>query len=93
MTTETTAQAGSRPQRKGPFRLTGEGWTYLLVPLIPAAVVLEFMRAGRRGCSWPPRAGRHPDRGVDGRATEELAARSGPGIGGFLTVTFGNARS
>jgi Ca2+:H+ antiporter len=26
-----------------------------------------------------------------GLATEELAARSGPGIGGFLNVTFGNA--
>jgi Ca2+:H+ antiporter len=26
-----------------------------------------------------------------GRATEELAHRSGPGIGGFLNVTFGNA--
>src|SRR4051812_49520983 len=26
-----------------------------------------------------------------GRATEELAARSGPGIGGLLNVTFGNA--
>ena len=26
-----------------------------------------------------------------GRATEELATRSGPGIGGLLNVTFGNA--
>src|SRR4051812_33163446 len=26
-----------------------------------------------------------------GRSTEELAARSGPGIGGLLNVTFGNA--
>ena len=26
-----------------------------------------------------------------GRATEELASRSGPGIGGLLNVTFGNA--
>ena len=26
-----------------------------------------------------------------GKATEELAARSGPGIGGLLNVTFGNA--
>ena len=26
-----------------------------------------------------------------GRATEELAERSGPGIGGLLNVTFGNA--
>src|ERR687889_1516083 len=25
-----------------------------------------------------------------GRSTEELSARSGPGIGGFLNVTFGN---
>jgi Ca2+:H+ antiporter len=33
----------------------------------------------------------HPHRGPDGRSTEELAARSGPGIGGFLNVTFGNA--
>ena len=36
-------------------------------------------------------ARRHPDRGADGPATEELAARSGPGIGGLLNVTFGNA--
>jgi Ca2+:H+ antiporter len=28
---------------------------------------------------------------VGGPATEDLAARSGPGIGGFLNVTFGNA--
>ncbi len=26
-----------------------------------------------------------------GKATDQLAARSGPGIGGFLNVTFGNA--
>src|SRR4051794_12774209 len=26
-----------------------------------------------------------------GRATEELAHRAGPGVGGFLNVTFGNA--
>ncbi len=32
-----------------------------------------------------------PTAALMGRATEELAARSGPGIGGFLNVTFGNA--
>ena len=28
------------------FLLSGEGWPYLLVPLIPVAVVLEFVHAG-----------------------------------------------
>jgi Ca2+:H+ antiporter len=32
-----------------------------------------------------------PTAAMMGRATEELAARSGPGVGGLLNVTFGNA--
>ena len=32
-----------------------------------------------------------PTAALMGRATEELADRSGPGIGGLLNVTFGNA--
>src|SRR3954463_9729655 len=32
-----------------------------------------------------------PTAALMGRATEELAVRSGPGIGGLLNVTFGNA--
>ena len=32
-----------------------------------------------------------PTAALMGRATEELAERSGPGIGGLLNVTFGNA--
>ena len=32
-----------------------------------------------------------PTAAMMGRATEELASRSGPGIGGLLNVTFGNA--
>jgi Ca2+:H+ antiporter len=32
-----------------------------------------------------------PTAALMGRATEELSARSGPGIGGLLNVTFGNA--
>ena len=45
----------------------------------------------RRSSSRPRRAGVIPTAALMGRATEELAARSGPGIGGFLNVTFGNA--
>jgi Ca2+:H+ antiporter len=32
-----------------------------------------------------------PTAALMGRATEEVAAQSGPGVGGFLNVTFGNA--
>ena len=31
-----------------------------------------------------------PTAALMGKATEELAARSGPGVGGLLNVTFGN---
>jgi len=34
------------PERSRPFLLTGEGWPYLLVPLIPVAIFLELIHAG-----------------------------------------------
>jgi hypothetical protein len=37
-------------ERGRSFLLTGEGRPYLLVPLIPVAVVLEFMHADARSC-------------------------------------------
>ena len=70
--------------------MSGEGWPYLLVPLIPVAVVLEFAHAGAI-FFLASAMGVIPTAALMGRATEELAARSGPGIGGFLNVTFGNA--
>ena len=76
---------------RGPFLLTGEGWPYLLVPLIPVAVLLEFTHAGATWVFLASALGVIPTAALMGRATEELAARSGPGIGGFLNVTFGNA--
>src|SRR5215213_7219452 len=93
MTTETPATAGVKPPHHRPrhFLLTGEGWPYLLVPLIPVAVVLEFAHAGATWVFLTSALGVIPTAALMGRATEELAARSGPGIGGFLNVTFGNA--
>src|SRR6201994_355898 len=78
-------------ERDKPFLLTGEGWPYLLVPLIPVAVVLEFMHADAVLVFFASALGVIPTAALMGRATEELAARSGPGIGGLLNVTFGNA--
>jgi Ca2+:H+ antiporter len=77
--------------RHKPFLLTGEGWPYLLVPLIPVAVVLEFTHAGATWVFLASALGVIPTAALMGRATEELAARSGPGIGGFLNVPLGNA--
>ena len=73
------------------FFLSGDGWPYLLVPFIPIALVLELSHAAPLAIFAASALGVVPTAALMGRATEELAARSGPGIGGFLNVTFGNA--
>lgn len=73
------------------FLLSGTGWPYLLVPFIAIAIVLELTHASASIIFITSALGVIPTAALMGRATEELAARSGPGIGGFLNVTFGNA--
>ena len=84
------AQAKSRFDLRR-FLLSGSGWPYLLVPFIPVAVALELAHASASVIFGASALGVIPTAALMGRATEELAARSGPGIGGFLNVTFGNA--
>jgi Ca2+:H+ antiporter len=83
------------PERRGfdlrRFLLSGSGWPYLLVPFIPVAIALELAHASATVIFITSALGVIPTAALMGRATEELAARSGPGIGGFLNVTFGNA--
>jgi Ca2+:H+ antiporter len=86
LTTQTPDAATKRT-----FFLTGEGWPYLLVPMIPVAILLEVIHADAVLIFAASALGVIPTAALMGRATEELAARSGPGIGGFLNVTFGNA--
>jgi Ca2+:H+ antiporter len=73
------------------FLLSGQGWPYLLVPFIPLAIVLDVAHADPIAIFFVSAAGVIPTAALMGRATEELAARSGPGVGGLLNVTFGNA--
>jgi Ca2+:H+ antiporter len=73
------------------FLSTAQGWPYLLTPFIPAAVVLEVAGASAGLIFTVAALGIIPTAALMGLATEELAARSGPGIGGLLNVTFGNA--
>jgi Ca2+:H+ antiporter len=73
------------------FLTSSQGWPYLLVPFIPIAIVLELAHAGAVIIFFASALGVIPTAALMGRATEELAVRSGPGIGGLLNVTFGNA--
>ena len=85
-------EAGGQRFNLRTFLFSGAGWPYLLVPFIPIAIVLEFFVHPEATIIFAASAlGVIPTAALMGRATEELAARAGPGIGGFLNVTFGNA--
>ena len=58
---------------------------------IPAAVVLELAHAAPVLVFCAAALGVIPCAAVMGEATEAIAAKTGPGIGGLLNVTFGNA--
>src|SRR5947207_8974782 len=78
-------------------RVKKNGWG--LTPLdslllaVPAAIALRYVPAWRNDTLLFIVAALAivPLAGWMGRATEQLAARSGAGIGGFLNATFGNA--
>jgi Ca2+:H+ antiporter len=82
--------APSRKDLRG-FLFSGQGWPYLLVPFIPLAVLFEATNTAAALIFFSAALGVVPTAALMGRATEELAARAGPGIGGLLNVTFGNA--
>jgi Ca2+:H+ antiporter len=79
------------PPLNARFLVGPQGWPYLLVPFIPIAIVLDLANANDALVFATSALGIIPTAALMGRATEELASRSGPGIGGLLNVTFGNA--
>jgi Ca2+:H+ antiporter len=85
------ASGGSNDPRGPGVLLTAQGWPYLLVPFIPLAIALDLANASATVIFFTAALGIIPTAALMGEATEELAARSGPGIGGLLNVTFGNA--
>jgi Ca2+:H+ antiporter len=64
---------------------------YFLAVFIPVAIGLEIAHAEPTLIFAAAALAVIPCAAVMGTATEELAARTGPGIGGLLNVTFGNA--
>src|SRR5213595_2791592 len=85
------APVARTPRLDASFFFGPQGWPYLLVPFIVLAVVLDALNASDTLVFFASALGIVPTAALMGRATEELAARSGPGVGGLLNVTFGNA--
>ena len=63
-------------------------WLYLLAPV---ALLLELIYASSALIFATSSLAVVPAAAMMGEATEQLATRSGPGVGGFVNVTFGNA--
>jgi Ca2+:H+ antiporter len=64
---------------------------YLLCVFIPAAIALKIAGSSPSLVFFSSALGVVPAAAMMSSATEELSARSGPGIAGLLNVTFGNA--
>ncbi|HEY1360291.1 MAG TPA: calcium/proton exchanger [Thermoleophilaceae bacterium] len=65
-------------------------YIYALGVFIPVALGLDLAGASPTLIFFSAALGVIPTAALMGEATENLAARSGPGIGGLLNVTFGN---
>ena len=63
----------------------------LLLLAVPASIVLNYMHAAPVLVFVTACLGVLPLAGFMGEATEQIAARSGPTLGGLLNATFGNA--
>ncbi len=73
------------------LRPVRERWAFTLTPFIVVCVILDAIGAPPVLTFLTSALAVIPLAALIGRATEELAERSGPGIGGLVNVTFGNA--
>jgi Ca2+:H+ antiporter len=65
-------------------------WLNILLVFLPIALVLEWVHAGEVFVFFAAALAIVPLAGLIGHGTEQLALRSGPGVGGLLNATFGN---
>jgi Ca2+:H+ antiporter len=71
--------------------LRNESPLNLLLVCVPAAFVLHAMEAGQTWVFAVSCAAIIPLAGLMGKSTEAIAHRLGPGVGGLLNASFGNA--
>lgn len=81
-----SSQAHTPSKRR--FKIEPLNWLLLAVPV---AIVMEITKAPAVWIFVVSCVAVIPLAGLMGRATESLAETLGPGIGGFLNATFGNA--
>jgi Ca2+:H+ antiporter len=75
-------------QPRGQFRMP---WRLLLLLLVPATIALNLLGSSPLMLFIVACLGVLPLASFMGEATEHLAARTGPTLGGLLNATFGNA--
>jgi Ca2+:H+ antiporter len=66
-------------------------WRNVLLIAVPASIVLQYLNSPAWVLFIASCLAVLPLAGYMGEATEHLAARSGPAVGGLLNATFGNA--
>ena len=90
---KTTGKA--RKQREGGqlslLAFVRESWLNWLLVFVPVSVALEILGLPKIWLFVASALAIIPLAGIIGQATEQLAHRLGPGLGGFLNATFGNA--
>ena len=64
---------------------------YVLLIFVPLAIIVELLHASPVVVFVLSALGVVPLAGLIGEATEELAAHTGPRLGGLLNATLGNA--
>lgn len=74
-----------RPKQRAPL------WRTLLLAAVPAAVAAQYLHAAPVLVFGLACLAVLPLAGIMGEATEHLAAKTGPTVGGLLNATFGNA--
>jgi len=67
------------------------GYLDALLVFIPVSFILEFLHVNDTWIFFTSAVAIIPLAAIMGTATEHLAAKLGPGLGGFLNATFGNA--
>jgi Ca2+:H+ antiporter len=67
------------------------GWLNLLLVFVPIAIILKYSGSPQTYVFGASALAIIPLAGLMGRGTEVLADRLGPGIGGLLNASFGNA--
>jgi Ca2+:H+ antiporter len=78
-------------ERAAARRRAGVSWKYLLLLAVPISIALSFLHASPVLVFVAACAAILPLAGLMGEATEQLAQKTGPTLGGLLNATFGNA--